>query len=96
MSEFKAFEGAAMTLHILQTRQSLQRALPAIAGEDHLLLLADACYLALSDGLSMAKNVYALSDDAVLRGIQLPDEVIGIDMIEFVELSALHIHSVSW
>lgn len=106
MSGYKAFEkdeteradikSITMTLHILQTRQSLQRALPAIAAEDCLLLLADACYLALSDTLPKSHSVYALTDDAILRGITLPDTISGIDMAEFVELSGQHTHSASW
>lgn len=85
-----------MTLHILSHRRSLKQAGCAVSSGDEVLLLADAVYLTLAASWPSGCEIYALQEDASLRGVALTDRVTGVDMAGFVELTLRHQHCLSW
>lgn len=75
----------------------------ALTQQDSVLLIEDGVYHLLSLGQSdndwphIAKQVYALKDDALSRGVAIDNPAIKfVSYQEFVELSAQHNKVVSW
>lgn len=83
-----------MTLHVLSTTDSLQRAAAALQEGDDILLVADATYLCLTS--TLPPGTCLLQEDAALRGINPAANLVQVTMTEFVQLSAKHRHCLSW
>lgn len=90
-------------LHIIQTRQGFNTALPYLQATDCILLTGDACYslidASLWSQLAMYQaQVYALSPDVQARGLKQdvlqPKQL--IDFKQFVELTVQEDKSTTW
>ncbi|WP_372861503.1 hypothetical protein [Spongiibacter sp.] len=78
-------------LHILQTSDSLQRALPCIAPGDTLIFFPEALAASASDTPRHDVIQYRL-DDGSGKSSTLP----SIDYSRFVSLCSEHSHCLSW
>ncbi|WP_110647741.1 sulfurtransferase complex subunit TusB [Salinicola peritrichatus] len=95
-----------MTLHLLNRSpqsEGVYRDLREAFGDgDHLLLIEDGCYAALSSGrdavAAFAGRVSVLKEDLVSRGLEgrVDGAIEVVDMQGFVDLTEIHQRSVSW
>lgn len=98
------------TLHLLSCRATdedcLRECLAAASPGDALVLLGDACHLAIGEHPlaaalfddARALAVHALAEDCLLRGIdaRIDGRAARIDYAHLVELAVAHPRSVSW
>lgn len=89
-----------MQLHIISRAPShtIWQAMQQSLNEgDAILLLADATYALIQAPINLnGFTVYALAEDAKLRGVSTNADITLIDYPEFVDLSLKAKHCVSW
>ncbi len=89
------------TLHIVSSLDKLELATSLMQNGDHLLLVAQAAYLALPEHpqqalLSNIASYSFLDDDLKARGISAQANNRVISMTQWVELTATHSKSINW
>lgn len=93
-----------MTLHIINKASSAieinEQLSNAIEDGDSVLLIEDGVFQCVSPSKSVwpskAKQIHALKEDALARGVRIPSGHIEIDYDGFVKLTTEHNKVVSW
>ncbi len=95
-----------MTLHILNKPSSYnivnQQLSNAVQHEDCVVLIENAVYQCLNDDndsprwQTLVSHIYVLEEDALARGIKIPESFSKIDYNAFVKLTTGHQKVVSW
>lgn len=82
-----------LMLHLLLNPQAWNRCSRSTSPGDALVFLGDGVY---AMALQETADCFALENDCVRRGVEIPNGVQRATMSELVSLVAKHSHSITW